>query len=290
MGGGSWTSKSYNNYVTTTYSVADAATFTNGNYSAREIYTQHKLADCLNPYKVTRACHDSAEHPETLPVILALDVTGSMGGAAVKVRQKLNEIMTQLYDDPNVKDVEFCVMGIGDLWCDRAPIQMSQFESDIRIMEQSGEIYFEGGGGGNTYESYTAAWYMGLYHTDLHCWNHGQKGIIITLGDECPNPILDKDALRTVIGDNIEADVKTNELYDLAKDKFNIFHIAIDDHETSWENHKRFYKAEDKWRQLLGNNFHISTLDGLASTIVNIIEDCAAGAVQIEADFEEITW
>lgn len=290
MGGGSWTSKSYNNYVTTTYNVADAATFTRGNYSAREIYTQHQLADCLNPYKVTRACHDSTEHPETLPVILALDVTGSMGGAAVKVRQKLNEIMTQLYDDPNVKDVEFCIMGIGDFWCDRAPVQMSQFESDIRIMEQSGEIYFEGGGGGNTYESYTAAWYMGLYHTDLHCWNRGQKGIIITLGDECPNPDLDRYKISKFIGDNLEADVNTDSLYNFAKDKFDIFHIAIDDNETSWEHHKRFYNADEKWKRLLGNNFHISTLDGLAPTIVDIIENCAAGTTQIEADFEEVTW
>lgn len=271
MGGGSWTTRSYNNYVTTTYAVTDATSFTNGNYSAQEIYTQHRLADCLNPYKVMRECCDSEEHPNTLPVILALDVTGSMGGAAVKVRQKLNEIMTQLYDSDKVKDIEFCIMGIGDLWCDRAPIQMSQFESDIRIMEQSGEIYFEAGGGGNTYESYSAAWYMGLRHTKLDCWKRGQKGIIITLGDECPNPELDKDVLSRVTGDTLEINVNTKELYKLAKEKFNIFHIAVDDRETSWDYHKDMFNAQDKWKGLLGENFHVATLDNLAETIVKII-------------------
>ena len=65
------------------------------------------------------------EHPETIPVILALDVTGSMGPACKACAAQLNEIMTSLYQ--NVKDVEFLVMGIGDLACDKAPIQASQF-------------------------------------------------------------------------------------------------------------------------------------------------------------------
>ena len=42
--------------------------------------------------------------------------------------------MTELYK--SVKDVEFCIMAIGDLSYDNAPIQMGQFESDIRITEQ----------------------------------------------------------------------------------------------------------------------------------------------------------
>jgi hypothetical protein len=288
MGSGSWSSRSFNNYVTTAYNVSDAATFTSSNYSVNEIYTQRRLADCLNPYKVIRACHDNAEHPETLPVILALDVTGSMGGAAVKVRQKLNEIMTQLYDSPNVKDIEFCIMGIGDLWCDNAPIQMSQFESDIRIMEQSGEIYFEAGGGGNTYESYTAAWYMGARHTDLHCWKRGKKGIIITLGDECPNPVLERAALHRVVGDNLEADVKTIDLYSEVTEKFNVFHIAVDDRETSWQYHRTHFNADGKWKELLGENFYEATLDSLSNTIVNIIEKCAtANNVTVG---EEVIW
>ena len=77
-----------------------------------------------------------------------------MGNTAVEVAKKLNEIMTNLYEE--VSDVQFMIMGIGDLYCDEAPIQASQFESDIRIAEQLDKIYFEGGGGGNGYESYTA--------------------------------------------------------------------------------------------------------------------------------------
>ena len=160
MGGGSWTTKSFANYVTDTRGVS-ADTFATMSYTAQDMYKANHLSAVLNPMNVMRECCDSEEHPNTLPVILALDVTGSMGDASVKVAQKLNQIMTDLYSDDGVKDIEFCIMGIGDVACDDSPVQMSQFESDIRIAEQLDQLYFEGGGGGNSYESYSAAWYMG---------------------------------------------------------------------------------------------------------------------------------
>ena len=96
-----------------------------------------------------------------------------MGQTAVEIAKRLNEIMTKLYGQ--IKDVEFMIMGIGDLAYDTYPIQASQFESDIRIAEQLDKIYFEFGGGGNWFESYTAAWYFGSRHTKLDCWNRAKK-------------------------------------------------------------------------------------------------------------------
>ena len=98
-----------------------------------------------------------------------------MGSAAAEVAKKLNEVMTKLYE--KVTDVEFLVMGIGDLAYDSAPIQASQFESDVRIAEQLDKIYFEGGGGGNAYESYTGVWYFGLKHTNWIAGNVARRGL-----------------------------------------------------------------------------------------------------------------
>ena len=111
MGDGRWTSKSFADYTTTTKRMA-VADFVDASFSAQELYKARRLSAVLDPKNVMRECRDSEEHPNTLPVILALDVTGSMGGSAVKVAQKLNEIMTELYNDPNVQDIEFCIMGI----------------------------------------------------------------------------------------------------------------------------------------------------------------------------------
>lgn len=276
MGGGAWTSSSYSTYTKSTRGV-DVDDFINTSYSAQEMYTSRRLAPELNPRNVMRECCDSDEHPQTLPVILALDVTGSMGDASVKVAKKLNEIMTELYADPNIKDIEFCIMGIGDLAYDHAPIQISQFESDIRIAEQLDKIYFEAGGGGNKYESYTASWYMGVHHTKLDCWKRGEKGIIITMGDEGPNPYLPKRGLAEVTGDKLQGDVETKDLYNDAIQKYDLYHIAVDDRSSSYNYHQSYYDIDSQWRDLLRDHYSVSTLDNLAQTIIEIIKNRDSG-------------
>lgn len=134
MGSGSWNRSSFVTYSSMKNMNVSLDGAILGDYSAQEMFVQRKIAPELDPKNVIRECCDSEEHPHTKPVILALDVTGSMGGASVKVAKELNVIMTELYD--KVQDVEFMIMGIGDLAYDRAPIQASQFESDIRIAEQ----------------------------------------------------------------------------------------------------------------------------------------------------------
>ena len=179
MGGGAWTTQDFVSYSHRTCKAVNRDGTLLSSYKAQDLFKSRHIQPELNPYKVIRQCCDTDEHPNTIPVILALDVTGSMGSAAAEVAKKLNEVMTNLYD--KVSDVEFLIMGIGDLAYDDAPIQASQFESDVRIAEQLDKIYFEGGGGGNGFESYTAAWYFGLKHADLDCWKRGKKGIIITI-------------------------------------------------------------------------------------------------------------
>lgn len=245
-----------------------------GNYHAQDMFKQRMIAAELDPKNKMRECCDSEEHPNTIPVILGLDVTGSMGGAAVEVAKKLNVVMTKLYE--KVADVEFMIMGIGDLAYDNAPIQASQFESDIRIAEQLDKIYFEGGGGGNSYESYTAAWYFGLQHTKLDCRNRGKKGIIITMGDEPLNPYLPKNPLSRATGDNLQGDIETKDLYEETIRKFDIYHLAVKDSQTSY----RYYESgikESFGKYLDENHLRIVSMDNIANAIVDIVTRAEAG-------------
>lgn len=273
MGGGSWSSSSYDTYTKNYRGMSSTDFAENTDFTAQSMYKSRHLASALSPKNIMRACHDCEEHPNTLPVILALDVTGSMGNAAMKVAQKLNDIMTTLYNDTSISDVEFCVMGIGDLSYDEAPIQMSQFESDIRIAEQLDKIYFEANGGGNNFESYTAAWYMGARHCDLDCWKRNQKGIIITLGDELPNPYLPCAPLNKVTGDKAQSDIETKTLYEEATDKFDIYHIAVKDKATSYNYYSTRYNIDEHWKELLGNHYIVATINSLAENITRIIKD-----------------
>ena len=270
MGSGSWSTSSFVNYSTSRGYDTDSRGIVTGSYSNQEMFKSRNLDSSLNPKNVIRECCDSEEHPNTLPVILALDVTGSMGKAAVEIAKKLNEIMTKLYGQ--IKDVEFMIMGIGDLAYDNCPIQASQFESDIRIAEQLDKIYFEFGGGGNTWESYTAAWFFGSRHTKLDCWDRDKKGVIITIGDERLNPYLPVSGMRAkladVTGDLLQADVETDDLYSETSEKFDIYHINV--------NHRNSYDqrgiVESFSKYLDDNHFRtIDHLDDIANEIVKIV-------------------
>lgn len=284
MGGGSWTTQSFTTYSTVTKGATlNSRGVLDTSMSNQEMFKAKKVDKALNPYDVMRECRDSEEHPETTPVILALDVTGSMGDAAVEVAKKLNVIMTKLYDQ--VKDVEFMIMGIGDLYCDDGPIQISQFESDIRIAEQLDKLWFEFGGGGNMSESYTAAWYMGSRHCDLDCWKRGKKGIIITMGDERLNPYLPEQSLMLQTGDDLEADVETKNLYEEASEKFDIYHIQVD-HGRSWDK-----DGIIKSFGILGDNFKRANMDNIADVIVDIIMNRNETATEVVQTSEYgISW
>ena len=281
MGSGSWTTSSYTSYTKTkgikTSCLADGTVTLDSSYDVQDLYKARKLDEALDPKGVVRECVDSDEHPNTIPVILALDVTGSMGSALEEVSKKLNAIMTETYK--KVKDVEFLVMGIGDLAYDNAPIQASQFESDIRIVEQLDKVYFERGGGGNQYESYTAAWYFAINQTKLDAWKRGKKGILITLGDEPLNPYLPKEALKRVTGnETLQGDVETKELYNEVIKKYDVYHFAINDSHTCY----RYYRDDIKetWGKYLDNNhFKVVTLNELAAQIVSAIVESSNSVI-----------
>lgn len=272
MGGGAWTTRAFADYTTTTKGMSyDLDTMSiSGDYSAQDMFKSRRIDAALNPRNVMRECCDSEEHPNTVPIILALDVTGSMGQTAVEVAKKLNVIMTDLYG--KVKDVEFLIMGIGDLAYDRAPIQVSQFESDIRIAEQLDKVYFEGGGGGNAYESYTAAWYFGARHTKLDCWNRNKKGVIITMGDETLNPYLPARNLCAVTGDTLQGDVETGDLYKEVTQKYDVYHLAV------MTSTYKYYKneIERSFKQYLDDDhFRVVSLDDIVVEITDIIVNAA---------------
>ena len=282
MGYGTWTTQSFADYSTSRgYSYSTTTRSIVGDYSAQDIFKSRRIDAALDPKNVRRECCDSDDHPNSKPVILALDVTGSMGDGAVKVAKSLNNIMENLYD--SVEDVEFMVMGIGDLYCDSAPIQASQFESDIRIAEQLDKIYFEGGGGGNGYESYTAAWYFGLYNCELDCWKRGKKGTIITIGDEPLNPYLQRTALKRTLGNIGDYDpIDTEDLYKAVVEKYNVYHIALDDASTMYYSYKR--RIEKSWVPVIGDDhLYVSTLDGLPNIIAEIVKKSNSDDVTVDS-------
>ena len=211
----------------------------------------------------------------------------------MEVAKKLNVIMTNLYE--KVSDVEFLIMGIGDMAYDEYPIQASQFESDIRIAEQLDKIYFEFGGGGNSFESYTAAWYFGSRHTKLDCLNRGRKGIIITMGDERLNPYIPTTgrycSLAEVTGDGVQWNIETKDLYGEVSEKFNVYHLDVR-HGNRWWDEAEIEKSFKEY--LDDEHFRKVTIDSISDEIVDIVlneaESNMENPVIASLKSEGITW
>lgn len=270
MGGGSYSIDSFAAYSASVGKAYNTRT----NRISGQTFKATQLKEVLNPKGKIRECCNSEEHPNTVPVILALDVTGSMGAACKETAEALSQIMKTLYD--KFKDVEICVMGVGDFECDDAPLQVSQFESDVRVAQQLDQIWMEHGGGGNNYESYTAPWVYGLYRTKLDAYDkQGRKGIIITMGDEPLNPDLPvgtvKDYLGNAEGANQFGSFETSKLYKEASKKFDIFHIAVDDSSSSYDWHRADARAT--FVPILGDRFKESSINNLGKTICECIEE-----------------
>lgn len=286
MGSGNWTAQSFHNSVKSRgFSSVDDMAFAD----VRSVYKASTLSPALDPYRVVRECRDSEEHPNTTPIIIALDVTGSMGAAATMCAAKLNETIEALYKSND--DVQIMTMGIGDIDYDHIPLQATQFESDIRIFEQMNALVFEGGGGGNGYESYAAAWYFALHNTDLDAYNkRGKKGVLITLGDECPGEWLSADMLKKYLGCEAAKDMRVEDVYKAASEKFEIFHISISN-DSSYHFYKR--QADVEWNKLMGDHYCIATSNELPQIIAAIVNQCnyisSDTAVVFNAD-GEISW
>lgn len=262
MGGGTFDSHAYASFSAST-----------PGKSTHEVYTSRSIKKELDPLGVKiRESRDSADNPNSTPLIVALDVTGSMGSLAdVIARKGLGTLFEGILDRKPISDPHIMFMGIGDANHDRAPLQVSQFEADKRIIEQLAMLYLEGGGGSNNFESYNLPWYFAAFHT-VHdsMLKRGKRGYLFTVGDEQVPGDLTKAQIKAICGDDSQGVPSTKELLELAQRNYDVYHIVIAE-----GNYARFHldQVMDGWKALLGQ--HVILLKDhtkLAETIVSAIE------------------
>lgn len=169
---------------------------------------------------------DSDEHPNSTPIIVGVDVTGSMGYLSESIiKNSLNDLMLKLYSTELVRDPQLLFAAIGDVR-DDAPLQVTQFESDIRIAEQLMDLWIEGRGGDGP-EDYELLWYFAAKHTQTDCFSkHGNKGFIFTIGDAGCHEALSSFDIKHIFGDDAP-DSYSKSLADEAGKKYELFHIFI---------------------------------------------------------------
>lgn len=248
MGSGRWDEDSYRSYATSTG-------YTNTK-NVHEVFTNSGMPALLDPRNIVlRESVDSADNPNSTPCIFALDVTGSMGEyARIIAQEHLPQLMTRIIEKQPVTDPHVMFMGVDDVHSTgHGALQVSQFEADIRILEQLREIWIVGRGGGNSSESYDLPWYFAAHKTKVDSFDkRGKPGFLFTFGDEeAPYETMSEHALRAVFGPGQYEPIAPATALAQAQKKFQVFHVLIEQ-----GNYCRSRKQQTRasWTQLMGNN------------------------------------
>lgn len=198
--------------------------------SRDEIFGATQVDPRYDPARfATRESRDSAENPESTPIILAADVTGSMGMVAHELMRKgLVTLTSEIYERKPVPDPHILVAAIGDAEVDRAPLQATQFEADICIAEQIRGLWLEGGGGGNQGESYSGAHLLAGLKTSIDRHERrGQKGYLFTIGDEPNLNGMTRQQIARVFGLQVDSDMDARACLAAAERSYEVFHIVL---------------------------------------------------------------
>ena len=222
---------------------------------------------------VFREARDSEAHPNSFPIILALDVTGSMGAIPrMLIADGLPKIMGRIIQN-GCPDAALCFLAIGDHECDRYPVQAAQFESgDSELDMWLTRTYLEGGGGGNAGESYPLAWDFAANRVQTDSWDkRKEKGLLFTIGDEPFLKNFPANAFKGIYGSNglHQKTVTAEELFQAASEKFDIYHLSLD---------HGYRRTDSAWVQLLGPNCVIlNDHNEVPNTIAQIVEQRMQG-------------
>jgi len=240
--------------------------------SASELFARNMHKDLDPKYVKFRESCDSDLNPLSTPIIVAVDNTGSMGMLAENlIRKGLGVLIEEIYLRKPVTDPHVMCMAVGDAWYDRAPLQATQFEADMRLVEQLSKFWIERGGGGNNYESYNLPWYFAATRTKCDAiLKRKKKGYLFTVGDEPPPPTLLAKHARLILNDGLQVDLSSRDILTMAAKSWEIFHIIIEEGSYCRMN---LPKVKEEWQKLLGQRaISLSEHEDLAELIVSTMQ------------------
>lgn len=242
--------------------------------STAEIFTSQGLLPEYDPARIRmRESRDGPDNAASTPIVLASDVTGSLGEVArILMQDKLGLLVSEILARKPVSDPHIMAMAVGDARCDQAPLQATQFEADIRLAEQMRQLYVEGGGGGNGGESYALPWLFCAAKTATDSLEkRGKRGYLFSFGDEPIHPYVTRQEAAMFLGLQLERDVTAAECLAMAQKRYDVFHVLLRDGFSQSE--RGFRQAVATWQPLLGRRLLVlDDYRNLAELVVSAIQ------------------
>lgn len=154
------------------------------------------------------------------PIVVAMDVTGSMGIAAKVIYDKMPMFYGQIKIQDYLPDPAISFAAVGDINCDSDPIQICDFAEGDDLDAWLEKLYLEGGGGGQYHESYEMFAYF--YNEKVDLTHPKRLPFLFFIGDE--------GFYQTIRGSDIKRyfnitseDIDANGVFEDLKEKYNVF-------------------------------------------------------------------
>lgn len=250
MGGSSWSTSTHKARASVRAKTG-APTFDH-DHGIRTGKVPAKVHDRLNLFGVKiREARDSTAHPESTPVAVWFDQTGSMGGIPRVLQEKLPHLMETLLRKGYIPDPQILFGCFGDATCDPGGhIQGGQFESGLEMEDDLTKFWLVGQGGGQATESSELPIYFTARHTVTDAWEkRGRRGYLFIVTDEMSYPKVKRREVKELLGDDLEADIETVDILAECQEKWEVFHIMPGG--SSYFDDPRI---NGYWTNLLGQN------------------------------------
>ena len=181
------------------------------------------------------------------PLIIAIDVTGSMSSWPFEIFDRLPLLYNTL--SQYREDLEISFVAIGDARVDNWPLQTTTFADGFDLEQLSGALYGEGGGG-DAPESY------GLFahwvNTHVEIPNAEDLPFLIVFGDIHMHKKIHKATIEKYLGDKAWRDIDSFDAWEKVTQNWNTWFLRR-------PNGKRGDKIDRQWARAIGEKkiFHI---------------------------------
>jgi len=158
------------------------------------------------------------------PMIIWVDVTGSMGNWPATIFSKLPYLDHEVKTEYLGVDTEVCFGAVGDIYSDKYPVQVRPFSKGLDMKKELEGLVVEGNGGGQMKESYEMA---ALYtQHNISCAKAVDKPVVIMIGDEMPYDRVTVAEAKAHAKVKLAKTVTTKEIFEGLKENFSPYFIC----------------------------------------------------------------
>ncbi len=237
---------------------------------AKKSYDKHvgrSYDDAKKEGKTASSLIEASLHTDSKsPVVIACDVTGSMGEWPAVIFSKLPYLELEGKEYLG-KTMEISFAAVGDVYSDKYPLQTRPFTSGTDLKTRLEELVIEGNGGGQTCESYDLC---ALYYArKVEMQKATRNPIFIFIGDEGLYDFVDKDHAERYTNISLEKRLSSKQVMEELKKKYSVYVVRKPYDNSGDQMSSTDRRIQSQWEEYLGAD-HVTILPS-AERVVDAI-------------------